>query len=188
MNSYLLFAGSTSGYAHCWDLRLAMHIVILGSSIFTPIALIFSESFLYFILCWIHIVANHLIFDFVRTMRPVWETRVSPNVIYSVHHLSNDTSTLAVGGLDGVLRILDQRTGDILSSLVMDDATISIKSANDNQKVSEKKARSLPENACLYKVPRFLRPPITCLSVGMKKIVTTHNDKFIRIWRFQDNI
>ncbi|XP_074567882.1 F-box/WD-40 repeat-containing protein At3g52030 [Curcuma longa] len=142
-NSYLLFAGSTSGYAHCWDLR---------------------------------------------TMRPVWETRISPNVIYSVHHLSNDTSTLAVGGLDGVLRILDQRTGDILSSLVVDSAAISIKSANDNQKVSEKKARSLPENACLYNVPRSLRPPITCLSVGMKKIVTTHNEKFIRIWRFQDNI
>lgn len=129
-----------------------------------------------------------MIFDFVRTMRPVWETRVSPNVIYTVHHLSNDTSTLAVGGLDGVLRILDQRTGDILSSLVMDDAAISIKSTNDNKKVSEKKARSLPENACLYKVPRSLRPPITCLSVGMKKIVTTHNEKFIRVWRFQNNI
>ncbi|XP_042436671.1 F-box/WD-40 repeat-containing protein At3g52030-like isoform X3 [Zingiber officinale] len=143
MNSHLLFAGSTSGYAHCWD---------------------------------------------IRTMRSVWETRVSPNVIYTVHHLSIDTSTLAVGGLDGVLRILDQRTGEILSSLVMDDAAISIKSANDNQKVSEKKARSLPQNACLYNVPRSLRPPITCLSVGMKKIVTTHNEKFIRIWRFQDNI
>ncbi|XP_042432221.1 F-box/WD-40 repeat-containing protein At3g52030-like isoform X3 [Zingiber officinale] len=142
-NSHLLFAGSTSGYAHCWD---------------------------------------------IRTMRSVWETRVSPNVIYSVHHLSIDTSTLAVGGLDGVLRILDQRTGEILSSLVMDDAAISIKSAHDNQKVSEKKARSLPQNACLYNVPRSLRPPITCLSVGMKKIVTTHNEKFIRIWRFQDNI
>ncbi|WOL11338.1 F-box/WD-40 repeat-containing protein [Canna indica] len=141
-HSYLLFAGSTSGYAHCWDLR---------------------------------------------TMRPVWETRVSPNVIYSVHHLSNDMSTLAVGGLDGVLRILNQRTGEILSSLVTDAKTMPV-SSKDNQEVVQKNVRSLSEYTTLDNIPRYLRPPITCLAIGMKKIVTTHNEKFIRVWRFRSSI
>jgi len=29
-----------------------------------------------------------------------------------------------------------------------------------------------------------LRPQITSLSVGMKKIVTTHGENYIRVWKF----
>ncbi|XP_065022192.1 F-box/WD-40 repeat-containing protein At3g52030-like isoform X2 [Musa acuminata AAA Group] len=142
MHSYSVFAGSTSGYAHCWDLR---------------------------------------------TLRPVWETRVSPNVIYTVHHLSNDTSMLAVGGIDGVLRILNQSTGEILSSLVIDATKGVPLSSKNSHEVVQKKVRRLQDTTCLDIIPRYLRPPITCLAVGMNKIVTTHNEKFIRAWRFHMN-
>lgn len=57
----------------------------------------------------------------IRTMLCLWETRVSLNVVYSMQHLQNDASTLVVGGIDGVLRLLDQHTEKVLSSCVMDD-------------------------------------------------------------------
>ncbi|KAJ8458114.1 hypothetical protein OPV22_031040 [Ensete ventricosum] len=142
MHSYSVFAGSTSGYAHCWD---------------------------------------------IRTLRPVWETRVSPNVIYAVHHLSNDTSMLAVSGIDGVLRILNQSTGKILSSLVIDAIEGVPLSSKNSHEVVQKKVRRLQDTTCLDIIPRYLRPPITCLAVGMNKIVTTHNEKFIGVWRFRMN-
>ncbi|XP_031279797.1 F-box/WD-40 repeat-containing protein At3g52030-like [Pistacia vera] len=63
--SHQVFAGTTAGYAACWELR---------------------------------------------TMKPLWEARVSPNVIYSLQHLQHDASTIVVGGIDGVLRVLDQNT------------------------------------------------------------------------------
>lgn len=140
-HSFLLFAGSTSGYAHCWDLR---------------------------------------------TLKPVWETRVSPNVIYATHHLSNDLSTLAVGGLDGVLRILNQNTGEVLSSFVMDPGNAARASNNNLEAIQKRKARALSQDTCIDRVPRCVRAPITSLAVGMKKIVTTHNEKYIRMWRFHE--
>ncbi|ONK64557.1 uncharacterized protein A4U43_C07F27330 [Asparagus officinalis] len=138
MHSHLLFAGSTAGYAHCWDLR---------------------------------------------TLRPLWETRVSPNVIYSVHHLLGDTSTLALGGLDGILRLVDQNTGEFLSSVLM-DSTSSGSSTTSSKAIETKRARSLGEGVHVDSIPRSLRPPITCLAVGLNKIVTTHNEKYIKMWRF----
>ncbi|XP_038989800.1 F-box/WD-40 repeat-containing protein At3g52030 isoform X4 [Phoenix dactylifera] len=134
-HSFLLFAGSTAGYAHCWDLR---------------------------------------------TLRPLWEVRASSNVIYATQHLSSDTSTLVVGGLDGVLRILNQSTGEIISSLVVNA------SLKDNKEVVEKKASVLSGVSFVESIPRCLRPPITCLAVGMRKVVTTHNEKFVRVWRFHE--
>ncbi|XP_073013207.1 F-box/WD-40 repeat-containing protein At3g52030 isoform X1 [Typha latifolia] len=144
MNSLLLFAGSTSGYAHCWDFR---------------------------------------------TLKPLWETRISPNVIYSVHHLSNDLSTLAVGGLDGILRILSQNTGEVLASFVVDPGkSATISSEARKRSVEKTRVRSLGGDIRVDSIPRYLRPPITCLSVGMKKIVTTHNENFIRLWRFREKL
>ncbi|KAH7682908.1 F-box domain-containing protein [Dioscorea alata] len=134
-SSYRVYAGSTSGYAHCWDLR---------------------------------------------TLRPLWETRASPNVIYGVHHLANYSSSLAVGGLDGVLRILNQDTGEVLSSFVADAAP----TRNDRDVVEVIKGRSLADDSNLDSIPRYRRPPITRLAVGMNKIVTTHGQKYIRMWRF----
>ncbi|KAF9592789.1 hypothetical protein IFM89_017359 [Coptis chinensis] len=140
--SSLVFAGSTSGYLHCWDLR---------------------------------------------TMKQLWETRASSNVIYSVQHMHNDTSSLVTGGIDGVLRILNQNTGDLLSSYVIsEDAARAASSKNRSSVVEKKPARKLPEDAHLHSIPKHLRPPITCLSVGMKKVVTTHNSKIIRLWKFNN--
>ncbi|KAF3334294.1 F-box/WD-40 repeat-containing protein [Carex littledalei] len=138
--SHLLFAGSTSGYAHCWDLR---------------------------------------------TLKPLWEKRVSPNVIYSTHHMLNDTSILAVGGVDGVLRILNQSTGEILKSYFVDRrGAWTVCSKSQNQNIEKKQAVSLAEDLRVDTIPRNSRPPITCLAVGMKKIVTTHGENFVRLWRF----
>ncbi|KAJ0989002.1 hypothetical protein J5N97_007358 [Dioscorea zingiberensis] len=136
-SSHRVYAGSTSGHAHCWDLR---------------------------------------------TLRLLWETRASPNVIYSVRHLASDSSELAVGGLDGVLRILNQNTGEVLSSFVADSGQIN--STTNLGVVEAIEGRALAEDTNIDSIPRYRRPPITCLAVGMKKIVTTHRGKYIRMWKF----
>ncbi|KAI3995814.1 hypothetical protein MKX01_017601 [Papaver californicum] len=155
--SYSVFAGSTSGHAYCWDLR---------------------------------------------TMKPLWEKKISPNVIYSIQHLRNDTSSLVVGGIDGVLRILNQDTGEVTSSYVVDkkgmfmgrasssSSSLSSSSSSNYSRgafIEKKVARKLSGDVTtdIDRIPKDLRPPITCLAVGMKKVVTTHNNKFIRLWRFQ---
>ncbi|KAL5762613.1 hypothetical protein ACOSP7_018877 [Xanthoceras sorbifolium] len=121
----------------------------------------------------------------LRTMKPLWENRVSPNVIYSLQHLQNDTSTLAVGGIDGVLRILDQNTGDVLSSCVTAISTSSSSSKNTTpSEIERKKGARLSEGTLIDRIPKSVRPPITCLAVGMTKVVTTHNSKHIRLWKF----
>ncbi|KAL6658287.1 hypothetical protein ACP70R_003873 [Stipagrostis hirtigluma subsp. patula] len=139
-NSHLIFAGSSAGYAHCWDLR---------------------------------------------TLRPLWETRVSPNVIYSAHHLPGDTATLAVGGIDGVLRLICQRTGDTIRSLVVDADRPAESSSRSRQQIEKKRVRQVAPDARLDNIPRRLRPQITSVSAGMRKIVTTHGENFIRVWKFR---
>ncbi|XP_050283575.1 F-box/WD-40 repeat-containing protein At3g52030 isoform X2 [Quercus robur] len=136
--SHLVFAGSTSGYTSCWDLR---------------------------------------------TMRSLWETRVSPNVVYSVQHLRSDKSTLVVGGIDGVLRTLDQNTGQVLASCVMEGNALS-SSQNTYGATEKRKGRRLSEGTPIDSIPKSARPPITCLAVGMKKVVTAHNGRHIRLWKF----
>ncbi|KAF8403765.1 hypothetical protein HHK36_011870 [Tetracentron sinense] len=137
--SHLVFAGSTAGYAHCWDLR---------------------------------------------TMKALWETRVSPNVVYSVQHLRSDKSALIVGGIDGVLRILNQNTGELLSSCVMYEGSTVASSENRYGVIEKKKVRRISEDTRIDSIPKHSRPPITSLAVGMRKVVTTHNGKFIRMWKF----
>ncbi|ONM19515.1 F-box/WD-40 repeat-containing protein [Zea mays] len=139
-NSHMIFAGSSAGYAHCWDLR---------------------------------------------TLRPLWEKRVSPNVIYSTRHLPGDTATLAVGGIDGVLRVICQRTGDIIRSLVVDADLPAEATSRSRQQIEKKRVRRIDPDAQLDGIPRRLRPQITSLSVGMKKIVTTHGENYIRVWKFR---
>ena len=112
--------------------------------------------------------------------------RPSSNVIYSVHHLPGDTSSLAVGGIDGVLRFLNQRTGEILASYVIvnnGDATPAL--GKKSKEIMQFKATSLPNDAQIDGIPRRQRPSITCLAMGMRKVVSMHGDKFIRVWRFQ---
>ncbi|KAH6814365.1 F-box family protein with WD40/YVTN repeat doamin [Perilla frutescens var. frutescens] len=137
-SSYSLFAGSSTGHASCWDLRM---------------------------------------------MRRRWEIRASPNVLYSMHHLRNDTSTLVVGGIDGVLRIVDQGSGDVLSRCIMENSSISSGSTDKNRVIVRKKlATRLAEDDRIDLMPN--RPPVSCLAVGMQKVVTAHSDKYISVWKF----
>ncbi|XP_060966788.1 F-box/WD-40 repeat-containing protein At3g52030-like [Cannabis sativa] len=53
---------------------------------------------------------------FCRTIRILWENRVSPNVLYSLQHLRNDSSTLVVGGIDGEVVSRIVLAGSISSS------------------------------------------------------------------------
>ncbi|GMH04404.1 hypothetical protein Nepgr_006243 [Nepenthes gracilis] len=126
----------------------------------------------------------------LRTMRMLWENRVSPNVIYTMQNLQHDTSTLVVGGIDGVLRILDQNTGDVLSRCVMQGGhgvpTSSSKSSYGA--VETKRVERLLEDASIDSIPWTDRPPIKCLAVGMKKVITTHNGKYIRLWKFNKSM
>ncbi|CAO2143499.1 unnamed protein product [Urochloa humidicola] len=138
-NSHMVYAGSSAGYAHCWDLR---------------------------------------------TMRPLWEPRVSPNVIYSTYHLPGDTTTLAVGGIDGVLRLISQRTGEIIRSIVVDTERPAEPTFRSRHQVEKKRVREVAPDARVDNISTRLRPQITSLSVGMKKIVTTHGENYIRILKF----
>ncbi|PAN41547.1 hypothetical protein PAHAL_8G051900 [Panicum hallii] len=138
-NSHMVFAGSSAGYAHCWDLR---------------------------------------------TLKPLWEPRVSPNVIYSVHHLPGDTTTLAVGGIDGVLRLICQRTGDIIRSIIVDTVCPAESTSRSRHQIEKKRVREVAPGAQVDNISTRLRPQITSLSVGMKKIVTTHGENYIRVLKF----
>ncbi|XP_028776306.1 F-box/WD-40 repeat-containing protein At3g52030 [Neltuma alba] len=118
----------------------------------------------------------------LRTRRPLWEKRVGSN-IFSVQYLQNDTSTLAVGGIDGVLRILDQNNGNIISRCIAKDGLISTHQGPSGA-IQRLKGKRIHEDAIIDTIPRIARPPITCLAVGMKKVVTTHGTGNIRMWKF----
>ncbi|KAG8363623.1 hypothetical protein BUALT_Bualt19G0041700 [Buddleja alternifolia] len=119
-----------------------------------------------------------------KTMRSLWNTRVSPNVLYSMHHLRNDKSTLVVGGIDGVLRILDQDSGEVLSSCIMEEnGNIYSRSRDRNVVIEKRRGVRLSEDDRIDLMPN--RPPIACLAVGMQKVVTTHSDRYVRVWKFR---
>lgn len=123
----------------------------------------------------------------LRTLRPIWEVRTSSNIIYAVHHLPGDTATVAAGGIDGVLRFLSQRTGEVLASYVIDrNGAPATAMGKDNKKITQCQAITLPGDARIDSILRHQRPSITCLAVGMKKVVTTHGEKYIRVWRFPE--
>lgn len=101
-------------------------------------------------------------------------------------HLQNDKSTLVVGGIDGIVRILDQENGSVLSGCIVDESSnVPNRSTDKYGVIQKKKVKRLSEDARIDLMPH--RPPITCLGVGMQKIVTTHNDKYIRLWKFHNN-
>ncbi|XP_034206309.1 F-box/WD-40 repeat-containing protein At3g52030 isoform X3 [Prunus dulcis] len=113
----------------------------------------------------------------------LWKTRVSQNSVYSMQHQRNDASTLAVGGIDGVLRLLNQNTGEVISRCIL-DGYLSPSSQNTLGATQRTRGRRLSEDTTIDSILRSCRPPITCLAVGMKKVITTHNSKYIRIWKF----
>jgi hypothetical protein len=100
--------------------------------------------------------------------------------------LPGDKATLAVGGIDGVLRLVCQRTGDTIQSLAVDaDRPEESPSNRSRQQIEKKRVQKVEPDARLDNIPRRLRPQITSLSVGMKKIVTTHGENYIRVWKFR---
>lgn len=107
---------------------------------------------------------------------------MSPNVLYSMQHLRNDASTLVIGGIDGVVRIVDQGSGDVLSRIIMENSSESSHSMEKNKLIQKKKGIRLTEDDRIDLLPN--RPPITCLAVGMQKVVTAQSDKCIRVWKF----
>jgi len=113
---------------------------------------------------------------------------VSPNVVSSLQHMQNDKSTLAVGGIDGILRFLNQNDGNIVSSCITEDRLLSTYQSNSGS-IQRRKGKRLPEDTYINidAIPRNSRPSVTCLAVGMKKVVTTHNTRDIRLWKFKDN-
>ena len=130
-------------------------------------------------------VTNCLVVFFGRTMRCLWQTRASPNVIYSMHHLRDHTSTLVMGGIDGVLRIVDEISGKVLSGCILDQNTSGWVSTEASNKLSRKKGRRIAEDTKLDLMPKTSRPSINCLAVGFQKVVTTHDDNYIRVWKFK---
>lgn len=125
-------------------------------------------------------------FKSCRMIRSLWQTRVSPNVIYSMHHLRNYTSTLAVGGIDGVLRIVDHNTGKVLSRCILDENSGgSTHPEASNVVVTRKKGRRISEDTRLDLTHKTFRPSINSLAVGFQKVVTTHSDSYIRVWKFK---
>ncbi|XP_022149896.1 F-box/WD-40 repeat-containing protein At3g52030 isoform X2 [Momordica charantia] len=129
--------------------------------------------------------AGHVYCWDLRTMKSLWESRVSPNIVYSLRHLQNDRSSLAVGGIDGILRILEQNTGTVRSCCIMDSRLLSTYQ-NGLGVVEERIGKRVSYETPIDAINRRNRPQITSLAVGMNKIVTTHNDKFIRLWKFQN--
>ncbi|KAK3023820.1 hypothetical protein RJ639_044744 [Escallonia herrerae] len=137
--------------------------------------LLFAGSFAGHASCW----------DLRRTRKPVWETRVSPNVIRSIHHLQNDKRTLVMGGIDGVLRVADQQTGEVVSRYIIEGRSSSSSvPGGSGRLVERKKARRIAEDTRLDLMPKTSRPSISCVAVGMQKVVTTHPDNYVRVWKF----
>ncbi|GMP41422.1 hypothetical protein CsSME_00011528 [Camellia sinensis var. sinensis] len=180
----LIVCGSSLGSVSLSDLSSDQRVAALRSTnsggvrtlCFNPSShLVFAGSTAGYVSCW----------D-LRTMRTLWNTRVSPNVIYSMHHLRSDKSTLVVGGIDGVLRFLDQDSGEVFSRCIMNKSSSSISnSLRDSYGVIQvKKARRLSEDTRIDLIPKTSRPSVRCLAVGMQKVVTTHNEKYIRVWKF----
>ncbi|MFQ6626872.1 hypothetical protein Gotur_005823 [Gossypium turneri] len=178
----LILSGSSLGSVSISDLASDQRVARLRSTdsagirtlCFNPCShLVFAGTTVGYTYCW----------D-LRTMKSLWETRISSNVLYSLSHLRSDNSTLAVGGIDGVLRVLNQNTGEVLSRCLIDDERPISSTRNMHAFIEKKKGIRLPEDAEVDRIPRTCRPPITCLSVGMKKVVTAHNSKYIRMWKF----
>lgn len=126
----------------------------------------------------------------LRTCRLLWETKVSWGAVCSMQHRRNDSSTLVVGGADGMLRLLDQNTGEVITKIVLDTGYCVLPSTSPassggcyQNRVQRLRGRRCSPDAPIDSVPS---PPITCLAVGMKKVITTHSRDYIRSWEFNE--
>ncbi|KAG2263410.1 hypothetical protein Bca4012_014476 [Brassica carinata] len=120
----------------------------------------------------------------LRKMRQLWENRVSPNVVYSIQQLRTDTSVMIAGGIDGVLRVIDQKSGRVLCSCIMDDKVSTVRRRQTQVVVEKRRGKRVSQDIEIDKIERKTRPQISCIAMGMKKVVTAHSGKFISIWKF----
>ncbi|KAJ8573604.1 hypothetical protein K7X08_010115 [Anisodus acutangulus] len=96
------------------------------------------------------------------------------------HSVGNDTSTLVVGGIDGVLRFVDQVTGEVISRCIMDDNSTVLHRSTERfgtVQIEKRKLKRLSEDDRIDLMPRASRPQITCLAVGMEKVVNSGSEK-----------
>lgn len=64
----------------------------------------------------------------------------------------------------------------------MENSSESSCSMDKNKLIQKKKGIRLVEDD---RIDLLLnRPPVTCLAVGMQKVVTAQSDKCIRVWKF----
>ncbi|KAL0890337.1 hypothetical protein Bca101_014320 [Brassica carinata] len=120
----------------------------------------------------------------IRKMRQLWENRVSPNVVYSIQQLRTDTSVMIAGGIDGVLRVIDQKSGRVLSSCIMDDKVSTVRRRQTQVVVEKRRGKRVSQDIEIDKIERKNRPQISCIAMGMKKVVTAHSGKLISVWKF----
>ena len=83
-----------------------------------------------------------------------------------------------------MLRVMCQRTGETIRCLLVDADRPGEAASRSRQQIDKKPVRRIDPDAQVDSIPRCLRPQITSLSVGMKKIVTTHGENYIRVWKF----
>ncbi|CAI0418455.1 unnamed protein product, partial [Linum tenue] len=170
----LMISGSSLGRITVSGLSLDEKIATLKPTDSTESSLVFCGTTAGYASCW----------D-LRKMRQLWKRRVSPNVVYSMHHLRNDSSVLVVGGIDGILRVLDQDSGEVVSRYVMDNAAVPSSFEYAHGVGERRPGKRIPKDTQIDGVSRNARPPITCLAVGREKVVTTHNSRHIRLWTFK---
>ncbi|KAJ0797439.1 putative transcription factor WD40-like family [Helianthus annuus] len=179
----LLIGGSSFGHIALSDLSSDQQVATLKTNDFAGLTTLCYNS------------RSHIVFSGsssgrasswdLRMMKQLWEARVSPNIISSIQHMRDDISILAVGGIDGVVRLVDPQNGDFLSNCIIYESSRKLNSLEtSNSIVTRKKGLRVSEDARFDLMPRISRPSISCLAVGMQKVVTTHADGYIRVWKF----
>nr|XP_011459721.1 PREDICTED: F-box/WD-40 repeat-containing protein At3g52030-like [Fragaria vesca subsp. vesca] len=123
----------------------------------------------------------------LRTRKSLWNTKVNRYAVFSVQQLRNAAaSDLVVGGADGVLRVVDHNTGEVISRIVLDTGYCALPSSTSSTTRAPVqrliRGRRLSADAVVDDDIR--PPPITSLAVGMKKVITTHDTDYVRTWKF----
>lgn len=128
----------------------------------------------------------------------VWNVRIGPNSVTSLHSQFYDTTTLVVGSINGIVTILDTESGMILNQYVPRRSADHTKwdrglgttinmSPDGLMRVTVHEHVGDCVDSSLQEIPRKNRPPILCLRTGMTNLVTTHPDGRIQLWTFNLN-
>ncbi|KAH7527998.1 hypothetical protein FEM48_Zijuj05G0025300 [Ziziphus jujuba var. spinosa] len=89
--------------------------------------------------------------------------------------LQTDKSSLVIDGIDAAQGDLEQNTGEVVSSIVLEG--ISSSSQSPNGVIERFKGRRLSEDTIIDSISRSARLQIPCFAVGMKKVATIHKSR-----------